>query len=87
MESADVLTHEFVFTKRTSEALRASEFCENKRVRKYRTKALSMMKFVYYIHTEIFLKLKMIYLNCFYKYPCSFESFLNDLSLQKSALY
>ena len=45
------------------------------------------MKFVYYIQTEIFLKLKMIYLNCFYKYPCSFESFLNDLSLQKSALY
>ena len=62
-----IFTHEFVFTKRTSEALRASEFCENKLVRKYRTKALSMMKFVYYIQTEIFLKLKMIYLNCFYK--------------------
>ena len=45
-----------------------------------------MMKFVYYIQTEIFLKLKMIYLNFFYKYPCSFESFLNNLSLQKSAL-
>ena len=27
------------------------------------------MKFVYYIQTEIFLKLKMIYLNCFNKYP------------------
>ena len=40
----------------------------------------------YYIQTEIFLQLKMIYLNCFNKYPCSFESFLNDLSLQKSAL-
>ena len=44
------------------------------------------MKFVYYIQTEIFLKLKMIYLNRFYKYPCSFESFLNNLNLnlQKS---
>ena len=81
-----IFTHEFVFTKRTSEALRASEFRENKRVRKYCTKALSMMKFVYYIQTEIFLKLKMIYLNRFYKYPCSFESFLNNLNLnlQKS---
>ena len=48
----------------------ARSFCENKRVRKYRTKALSVMKFVYYIQTEIFLQLKMIYLNCFYKYPC-----------------
>ena len=27
----------------------------------YRTKTLSMMKFVYYIQTEISLKLKMIY--------------------------
>ena len=44
------------------------------------------MKFFYYIQTGIFLKLKMIYLNCFYKYPFSFESFLNNLSLQKSAL-
>ena len=45
-----------------------------------------MMKFVYYMQTEIFLKLKMIYVNCFYKYSCSFESFLNNLNLQKSAL-
>ena len=28
-------------------------------MRKYRTKALAMMKFVYYIQTEIFLKLKL----------------------------
>ena len=87
MESADVrYLRTSLFSKRTSEALRASEFCENKLVRKYRTKALSVMKFVYYIQIEIFLQLKMIYLNCFNKYPCSFESFLNDLSLQKSAL-
>ena len=90
MESGDVRylrTSLFSQNSLPSEALRGSEFCENKLVRKYRTKALSMMKFVYYIQTEIFLKLKMIYLNCFYKYPYSFESFLNDLSLQKSALY
>ena len=67
-----IFTHEFVL--------------ENKRVRKYRTKALSMIKFVYYIQTEIFLKLKMIHLNSFHEYPCSFESFLNNLNLQKSAL-
>ena len=83
MESGDV---RYLRTSLFSQNERA-RLCENKRVRKYRTKALSMMKFVYYIQTEIFLKLKMIYLNCFYKYPCSFESFLNDLSLQKSALY
>ena len=80
MESADVR-----YLRTRSQSL-ARSFCENKLVRKYRTKALSVMKFVYYIQTEIFLQLKMIDLNCFNKYPCSFESFLNDLSLQKSAL-
>ena len=42
-------------------SLLVRSFCGNKLVRKYRTKALSMMKFVYYIQSEIFLKLKMIY--------------------------
>ena len=37
----------FFFTKRTSGALRASEFCENKLVRKYRTSGLSMKKSTY----------------------------------------
>ena len=39
-----IFKHSFVFTKQTGEALRASEFCENKRVLKYRTSALSMKK-------------------------------------------
>ena len=64
MESADV---RYLRTSLFSQNERA-RLCE--RVRKYRTKALSVMKFVYYIQTEIFLQLKMIYLNCFYKYPC-----------------
>ena len=80
MESADVrYLRTSLFSQNERARLRASEFCENRRVRKNRAKALSMMKFVYYIQTDIFLKLKMIYLNCFYKYPCRSESFLNNL--------
>ena len=40
-------------------------FVKNKLVRKYRTKALSIMKFIYSIQTEIFLKLKKIDVNAF----------------------
>ena len=64
MESADVRylrSSLFSQNELTSDVLRGSEFCENKRVRKYRTKTLSMMKFVYYIQTEIFLKFEVIY--------------------------
>ena len=71
MLTYDIGAHEFVFTELTRSLLRtillsqneqgrlcdrASEFCENKLVHKYRTKTPSKMKFVYYIQTEIFWK-------------------------------
>ena len=56
MESADV---QYLRTSLFSP--RGAPGVFRKLVRKYHTKALSMMKFVYYIQTEIFLKLKMIY--------------------------
>ena len=41
-----------IYAKRAGEALRASEFCENKIFGKYRMSALSMKKSIYNAHLE-----------------------------------
>ena len=43
-----IFTHSFVFTKLTDSQSLARSFCENKLVRKYRTPALSMKKYIYH---------------------------------------